>query len=167
MKMHEELASLFNAQITMELGSSVAYLQMAAHLENEGLTGMGNWMRVQSDEERAHAMRFFQFTLDRGNDVEIGSIDAPDRQSGSIADVFDAALAQERKVTASISEIYSAAQSLGDVASLPFLQEFLTEQVEEEALVGEIIDRLRLAGDDGPSLLQLDRELGARIPETG
>lgn len=165
MKMTQELADLFNDQITMELASSVAYLQMAAHLENEGLSGMGTWMRIQSDEEHAHALRFLQFTLDRGNDVMIGAIDAPPRSNGSIADVFDAALAQEQKVTASISSMYAAAQASADVLALPFLQEFLTEQVEEEAAVGEIIDRLRLAGDDGPTLLQMDRELGARIPE--
>ena len=70
-----------------------------------------------------------------------------------------------KRVTASISEMYATAQSVSDVLALPFLQEFLTEQVEEEAAVGEIIDRLRLAGDDGPSLLQLDRELGSRRPE--
>ena len=165
MKMHDDLAKLFNDQITMELASSVTYLQMAAHLENEGLTGMGTWMRIQSGEEHAHALRFLQFTLDRGNDVIIGAMDAPPRPDGSVADVFDAALAQEQKVTASISNMYSAAQEGADVLALPFLQEFLTEQVEEEAAVGEIIDRLRLAGDDVPTLLQLDRELGARTPE--
>jgi ferritin len=165
MKMHDDLAKLFNDQITMELASSVTYLQMAAHLENEGLTGMGAWMRIQSDEEHAHALRFLQFTLDRGNDVVIGAMEAPVRPNGSVADVFDAALAQEQKVTASISNMYTAAQASADVLTLPFLQEFLTEQVEEEAAVGEIIDRLRLAGDDGPTLLQMDRELGARTPE--
>ncbi len=164
MKMNDDLAKLFNDQITMELASSVAYLQMAAHLETAGLSGMGTWMRIQSDEEHAHALRFLQFTLDRGNEVAIGAMDAPTRPNGTVADVFDAALAQEQKVTASISDLYSAAQSGADVLALPFLQEFLTEQVEEEAAVGEIIDRLRLAGDDGPSLLQLDRELGSRTP---
>ena len=163
--MNDDLAKLFNDQITMELASSVAYLQMAAHLETEGLSGMGGWMRIQSDEEHAHALRFLQFTLDRGNDVMIGAMEAPVRPNGSVADVFDAALAQEERVTASISEMYATAQSVSDVLALPFLQEFLTEQVEEEAAVGEIIDRLRLAGDDGPSLLQLDRELGSRRPE--
>jgi ferritin len=164
MKMNEDLAKLFNDQITMELASSVAYLQMAAHLETEGLSGMGAWMRIQSDEEHLHALRFLQYTLDRGNDVAIGAMEAPVRPKGSVADVFDAALAQEQRVTASISELYAAAQSASDVLALPFLQEFLTEQVEEEATVGEIIDRLRLAGGDGPSMLQLDRELGSRTP---
>jgi ferritin len=162
MEMSETLQTAFNHQITMELESSVVYLQMAAHLEARSLTGMAGWMRVQSDEERTHAIRFFDHVLHRGNDVAISSIAAPEGVDGGPAEVFGAALEQERKVTASITQLYRLAMSEGEVASLPMLQWFLEEQVEEEATVSEILGRLELAGSDGSALLQLDRELGQR-----
>lgn len=165
MEMSKELETLFNRQITLELGSSNAYLQMSAYLDSHSLTGMAEWMRIQAEEERDHALRFLQFVLDRGNEVAIGAIDAPDASFDGPSAVFAAALAQERAVTASISELYDAAQRDADVASLPLLQEFLTEQVEEEAAVGEVLDRLNLAGSSGGALLELDRELGDRQPE--
>ena len=163
--MSNELEELFNRQITLELGSSNSYLQMSAYLDSQSLTGMAAWMRIQSDEERAHALRFLEFVLDRGNNVAIGAIDAPDAVFDGPVAVFTEALNQERAVTAAISQLYRAAQSEADVAALPLLQEFLTEQVEEEAAVGEVLDRLSLAGDSGGALLEIDRELGARQPE--
>jgi ferritin len=166
MEMKPELADAFNGQIVLELESSIAYLQMAAHLEATGLTGMASWMRLQSDEERAHALRFFDFVLDRGNDVVLGAVGAPRAGFESAEDVFRAALEQEQKVSAAIAELYRLASETGDAASFSLLQWFLEEQVEEEATVGEILDRLRLAGDDGPALLQLDRELAGRSPSS-
>ena len=165
MEMSKELEALFNRQITVELGSSNAYLQMSAYLDSQSLTGMAAWMRIQAEEERAHALRFLEFVLDRGNSVELGAIEAPNAEFEGPVAVFATALAQERAVTESISQLYKAAQAEADVAALPLLQEFLTEQVEEEAAVGEVIDRLSLAGNDGGALLELDRELGGRQPE--
>lgn len=165
MKMSKELEAQFNQQITLELGSSNSYLQMSAYLESSSLTGMADWLRIQAEEERAHALRFLQFVLDRGNNVAIGAIDAPATNLEGPVSVFSAALAQERGVTEAISNLYQAAQAEADVASLQLLQEFLTEQVEEEAAVGEVLDRLTMAGDSGGALLEVDRELGARQPE--
>jgi ferritin len=165
MKMTPELEGLFNRQITMEVGASVSYLQMAAYLDAQSLVGMAAWMRIQSEEEKEHAERFIEFTLDRGNEVVIGDIAAPKRDFDSPASVFAAALAQEEAVTASITEMYQAAQAAGDVTALPLLQEFLTEQVEEESLMGEVLDRLEMAGGEGAALLSLDQEMGSRQPE--
>ena len=165
MEMSKELTALFNKQITLELESSNSYLQMSAYLESQSLTGMAAWMRIQAEEEREHGLRFLAFVLDRGNQVEIGAMTAPDANYDGPVAVFTAALSQEQAVTASIAELYKAAQAEADVASLPLLQEFLTEQVEEEAAVGEVLDRLNLAGDSGGALLELDRELSDRQPE--
>lgn len=165
MEMSKELEALFNKQITLELGSSNSYLQMSAYLESQSLTGMAAWMRIQAEEEREHALRFFQFVLDRGNSVALGAVEAPESSFDGPVSVFSAALAQEQAVTAAISQLYTTAQAAADVASLPLLQEFLTEQVEEEAAVGEVLDRLDLAGNSGGALLEIDRELGARQPE--
>ena len=165
MEMSKELTALFNQQITMELGSSNSYLQMSAYLESQSLTGMASWMRIQAEEERAHALRFLQFVLDRGNEVALGAIDAPNADFDGPVSVFAEALAQEQAVTSAISRLYQAAQAEADVAALPLLQEFLTEQIEEEAAVGEVIDRLNMAGSSGGALLEVDRELGTRPAE--
>jgi ferritin len=165
MKMTPVLADAFNRQITLELESSLAYLQMAAYFDGRSLKGMSSWMRVQSDEERAHALKFFDYVLSRGNEVSLGSNEAPTANFDSPAGVFELALAQEHKVSASIAELYRTASNEADAASFPLLQWFLQEQVEEEATVSEILDQLQLIGSDGGALLMLDRELAGRIPE--
>lgn len=162
MQMSTELAAAFNDQIVMELESSLAYLQMAAYFEDRSLTGMATWMRTQSDEERAHALLFFDHVCDRGRPVELASVPGPKTSFGSPADVFRTALEQEQKVSGSIAELHRLASEQQDASSLPFLQRFLEEQIEEESTVSEILDRLELIGDHGPSLLLLDRELGGR-----
>jgi ferritin len=164
MKMPPTLAEAFNRQITLELESSLAYLQMAAYFDSLSLKGMSSWMRVQSDEERAHALKFFDYALSRGNDVVIGSTEAPTNSFGSAAEVFELALSQEQKVSAAIAELHRIATAEADAASYPILQWFLEEQVEEEATVSEILDQLKLVGSDGGALLMLDRELGSRSP---
>ena len=162
MKMPDDLASAFNDQITMEMASSVAYLQMSAHFEAENLTGMAGWMRMQAEEEKAHAHRFMDFVLNRGNGVKLGAIDAPEAAFESVEHVFKTALQQEQAVTKAIHDIYRLASDKGDLASYPFLQEFIEEQNEEEATVETILERVRLAGGESSAILLLDRELGAR-----
>ncbi len=162
MKMPDSLAGQFNQQITLELASSLAYLQMAAFLEARSLKGMAAWMRIQAEEERVHALKFFDYVLDRGNDVHIGGTDAPSMDFEKPVDVFRAALAQEEHVSAAIKDLYRAATDEADASSFPLLQWFLEEQVEEEATVSEIVDQLEMIGDDGGALLLLDRELGGR-----
>lgn len=162
MKMPDELASAVNDQITVEMASSVAYLQMAAHFETENLTGMASWMRMQAEEEKDHAHRFMDFVLDRGNSVRLGSIEAPESSFESVEHVFKTALEQEQMVTKAIHDIYRLASDKGDLASFPFLQEFIEEQNEEEATVETILERVRLAGGESSAILLLDRELGSR-----
>ncbi len=162
MKMPDELASAVNDQITVEMASSVAYLQMAAHFETENLTGMASWMRMQAEEEKDHAHRFMDFVLDRGNPVRLGSIEAPESSFESVEHVFKTALEQEQMVTKAIHDIYRLASDKGDLASFPFLQEFIEEQNEEEATVETILERVRLAGGESSAILLLDRELGSR-----
>lgn len=162
MKMPDELASAFNDQITMEMASSVAYLQMSAHFETENLTGMASWMRMQAEEEKDHAHRFMDFVLNRGNSVALDSIEAPESNFESVEHVFKTALEQEQAVTKAIHDIYRLASDKGDLASFPFLQEFIEEQNEEEATVETILERVRLAGGESSAILLLDRELGTR-----
>ena len=162
MKMSEKLAEAFSEQVTLELSSSVAYLQMSAWFDSIDLPGMASWMRTQSEEERLHALRFMDFVLDRGNKLVIGERAKPKSEFDSPKGVFEAALAQEQLTTNSIRNLYLRASDEKDVESYPLLDWFLTEQVEEESTVQKILGQLGHAGRDGSALLMLDREMGAR-----
>jgi ferritin len=169
MKMTDRLGAAYSDQVTMELASSVAYLQMSAWFDRADLPGMASWMRIQSEEERLHALRFIDFVLDRGNSVVIGALPTPKAEFASSRKCFEAALGHERAVSASIRTLYKLASEEGDVESFTLLEWFLNEQVEEEATVEKILGQLGHVGDDGSALLMLDRELGARTlaTETG
>jgi ferritin len=164
MAMTADLEQAFNDQITLEFSSELAYLQMAAYFEQNDLSGFADWMRLQAAEEHTHGMKFFEFLLDRGNTVTLGALDAPKSDFGSAVQVFEASLAHEKKVTASIHDLYARCSAAGEYQALPLLHWFIDEQVEEESSVSKIVERVRMAGDDGAALLFLDRELGERGP---
>ncbi|TDE08261.1 ferritin [Jiangella asiatica] len=166
MKLNDTLAKAFSEQITLEIESSVAYLQLAIALEDANLPGMASWMRIQSGEERDHAAKFIQHVTDRGNRPQIGDIPAPADPGPTVVAAFEASLAHERNVSDSIRALYRLALAEGDIDSLPLLSWFIEEQIEEESTVSEILGRLHLIGEDGPGLLRLDGELGARVPGT-
>ena len=162
MKLSETLENAFNAQITLEFQASLVYRQLAIELELMDLPGMAAWLRHQADEEIVHANKFIDHVADRDNHPRIGATSAPSPTVGSVLDAFEAALAHEERVSASIRDLYRLAESEGDLDSRPLLNWFLEEQVEEEATVKEIVGRLKMIDDDGPGLLRLDEELGAR-----
>ncbi len=162
MQIKETMNEAFNRQITMELQAAHNYLAMGAWLESAGFSGMSSWMQAQSAEETTHAMKFYQFVLDRGGRVVLGPLEAPQSDFVSVVDVFETALAQERDVSNSINNLYGLATEERDFASTPLLDWFVTEQIEEEASFSQILDDLALA-DGGPqAMLFLDREFGAR-----
>ena len=161
----DRMQAALNEQIMHEFYASQYYLSMSAYFERTGYPGFANWMRLQSDEERGHALRIFDFVNDREGRVDLGRIDAPPAEFGSPLEVFRAALAHERKVTALIGDLYRLAAEEADYPTQVMLQWFVNEQVEEEKVASEIVDRLRLAGDDTSALLLLDTELGQRRSE--
>ncbi|MDR7252975.1 ferritin [Nocardioides sp. BE266] len=162
MQLSESLENAFNAQITLEFQASLVYRQLAIELEIMDLPGMAAWLRHQADEEIVHANKFIDHVADRDNHPRIGATAAPSVAVNSVHDAFEAALAHEQKVSASIRDLYRLGESEGDLDSRPLLNWFLEEQIEEEATVSEILGRLKMIDDDGPGLLRLDEELGAR-----
>ncbi|USQ80140.1 ferritin [Ornithinimicrobium faecis] len=162
MALNDTLLKALSDQITLELESSIVYLQLGIALEDHDLPGLATWMRLQSDEERAHAAKFIAHVTDRGGRPQIGAIAAPSVGEVSVLEAFEASLAHEQKVSESIRDLYRLSQSEGDIDAIPLLHWFIEEQIEEEATVSEIVGRLRLIGDDGAGLLRLDAELGAR-----
>jgi len=166
MQLSKSLEDAFNAQITLEFQASLVYRQLAIELEIMDLPGMASWLRHQADEEILHANKFIDHVADRDNHPRIGATAAPSTVVTSVLDAFEAALAHEEKVSASIRDLYRLAESEGDLDSRPLLNWFLEEQIEEEATVKEIVGRIKMIDEDGPGLLRLDEELGARPATT-
>jgi ferritin len=151
-----------NEQIKNELFSAYQYLSMAAYCESENLPGFAQWMRAQSREETEHAMKFYDFILERNGRVALRALDGPLVEFGSPLEVFEQALEHERRVTAMINDLYALAVSENDYASQTFLQWFVSEQVEEEKNAGDVVETLKMVGDKSEALFLLDRELGQR-----
>lgn len=154
--------SAFNGQLNNEFQAAYLYLAMSAYCEAENLPGFASWLRQQSKEEVSHGMQFYQFILDRGERVELQTIDAPQNAFSSVLEVFEMALANEKEVTKSIYDLYRLAESRGDYAAHSLLEAFAAEQVEEEKNVGYIVESLKRIGGDGTGLFMLDMELGKR-----
>jgi ferritin len=151
-----------NEQIKNELYSAHQYLSMSAYCESATLPGFAHWMLTQAQEEREHAMKFYNFILDRDGRVVLRAIDQPVVEFGSPLEAFEQALEQEQKVTSQINELYGLAASENDYASQAFLQWFVMEQVEEEKNVRDVLETLNMVGDESEALFLLDRELGGR-----
>jgi ferritin len=151
-----------NDQIKNELYSAYLYLSMSAYFEGANLPGCAHWMRVQSQEEVSHAMKFFEFVFDRGGRVMLQAIDQPSVDFKSPLDIFQQSLQHEQKVTAMINHIYELAVKENDYATQTFVQWFITEQVEEEKNATQIVDQLKAVGDQPAALFMLDGHLGKR-----
>lgn len=160
--MDQTVKDLINDQITHEFYASYLYLAMAAHFEEQNYEGFAQWFRMQAQEEKAHAMKLFDFMVERGERIELQQIDKPPVEFGEPVDAFKAALAHEQKVTGLINRIYEAAVDARDYPTQVMLQWFIEEQVEEEATTGTAVERLEMAGDSNAALMFLDSEYGKR-----
>ena len=160
----QSLTAALNDQLKQELYSSYLYLSMSAFCDDQSLTGFAHWLRLQADEEREHAMKFFDFIQDRDGKAVLQAIPQPPRDFGTPIQLFEQVLAHEQEVTTLIEQLYRKAIAEQDHATQVFLQWFVSEQVEEEKTATELLDTLKMAGDSKVALLMLDRELGARTP---
>lgn len=151
-----------NEQINKELYSSYLYLSMAAYFEDKNLPGFGHWMRIQADEEREHAMKFFDHLLDRGGRPLLKVIAAPETDWKSSLEAFREVQEHEAKVTASINALYELALKEKDYPAQVLLHWFIDEQVEEEKNAAEIVQQLELIEAHGTAVLMLDHRLAKR-----
>ena len=154
-----------NEQINKEFLSSYLYLSMAAYFEDKNLTGFAHWMRLQADEEREHAMKFYNYILDAGGRVYLKAIDAPETDWKSNLQVAEQVAEHEGKVTASIHDLYALALEEKDYAAQVMLHWFISEQVEEEKNAAELVAKLKLIEERGTAVLMLDHRLSKRNGE--
>ncbi|MCF4007421.1 ferritin [Corynebacterium uropygiale] len=162
MAINEQLQDALNDQVTAEIEASMLYLQLSYVMDDMGLLGMSEWMKKQHEEELEHAAKFSQHLLDREILPQINNISAPIVKINSAVEAFEAALNHERSVSAKIRRLAELQDEHKDWDSRPLINEFLDEQIEEEATVNDILDRLRIAGESGSGILRIDSELGAR-----
>ncbi|HKM50604.1 MAG TPA: ferritin [Candidatus Bathyarchaeia archaeon] len=154
-----------NDQARKEFFSSYLYLSMAAYFESINLRGFAHWMRIQAKEEHEHAMKFFDYLIERQGRVVLEAIDAPTTNWKTPKAVFEDAYTHEKKVTESIHKIVELAESEKDYATTVFLQWFVKEQVEEEGNANEVLQKLQLIGNETSALFVLDGEYARRSSE--
>jgi len=160
-----KIEQALNKQVNAELYSAYMYLSMSAYFESLSFKGMANWMRIQAQEELTHAMKLFDFINDRNGRVVLGPIEGPKTHWDSPLQVFEDTLRHETQVTSLIYDLMNLSQAEKDHAAHNFLEWFVNEQVEEEASARQVVDKLKLAGNNGVALLLIDTELGQRTPE--
>jgi ferritin len=161
----KEMEKLLNEQFHREMFSAMQYLAVCSFFEEKNLDGFANFFRIQAQEEMMHAMKQFDYVHRVNGSVTMDALPKPQTSFGSMVEVFEFTLKAEQNVTENINMLMKKAVELGDFATQTFLQWFVTEQVEEEDLVRNILQKLKMIGDSGTALYMLNEELKARKAE--
>jgi len=161
--LNEKLLKALSDQVNAEYYSAYLYLTMSASADQMGLKGAATWLFAQAQEEMAHGTHIYQYVLERGATPTFAAIDLPPTSFASIHEIFGMVLEHEQKVTGLINSIATRAMQEADHACYQFMMWFVNEQVEEEASASEVLDKLKLIGDNQAMLLALDNELGTRV----
>ncbi len=161
----DRMQETLNRQINREFFSAYSYLALTAYFEDLNLKGFAHWMRTQHKEELVHANKAFDFVNDRDGRVTLSALEAPKVSWNSPVEAFAFALETEEANSKQIYEVVEAVMDERDHANHTFMQWFVNEQIEEEALVNDMLQRLRLVGDNNTGLFLIDHELGLRKPQ--
>ncbi len=153
----ERIEDILNRQIQRELYSSNLYLSMASWAETSGFEGVAEWLYFQADEEHQHMLRFIKYVNDRGGKAIIPATEEPPREFGDVNSMFKNVLDHEQYISESINEIVGLCMDERDFTTHNWIQWFVTEQIEEEATVRGILDKLALL--DGKNMYMFDRDL--------
>ncbi len=159
----QPMGEALNEQINKEMYSAYLYLSMSAWFHTQGLDGFSQWLRVQYLEEEAHALHIYDYLIDRDYTVTLKAIDQPKSEWSSVLEAYKEVLEHEKYVTSLINMLSDIAIEHKDHATRSMLQWYVDEQVEEEKNASDIINQLKLIGDNGYGLLMLDKDLGARV----
>ncbi|MBC9813751.1 ferritin [Crocinitomicaceae bacterium CZZ-1] len=157
--MNSKVEKALNAQIEKEAFASQFYLAMASWAENTGLNGTAQFMYAHSDEERFHMLKLVKFVNERGGKAAIPSIAKPPMDFKNLEDIFTRLLEHEISVTASINDLVGLCLDEKDYTTHNFIQWYVSEQLEEEALARSILDKIKLIGNDKGGMYQFDKDL--------
>lgn len=163
MKLNNKVENVLNKQINAELWSAYLYLSMSAWFQEKGLKGFAHWMYVQYQEENTHAIKLYNYVLNRQGSVKLQPIDAVPIEWPDIRTLMNEVYEHECKVTEMIYNCIDVAEIEKDRATMSMLQWYVDEQKEEESNADDIINQLKLIGNDGQAIYHLDKELGTRI----
>lgn len=161
-KMQAEL----NEQVNQEFYSAYMYLAMSAYCNTIGLPGFEHWMRMQYEEEIMHVTKMYDYIMGQGGAVHLMAIEEPPKEYGTPLEIFRTTLEHEQSVTSMINKLMDLAVEEKDYATQAFLQWYVTEQVEEEANVNDILAPLTMVGDDKGGLMMIDQQLAGRAAPT-
>ena len=161
--LNRKIETALNDQLNYELYSSYLYMSMASYFHSVNLKGFANWMTIQAQEELFHALKFYNFIIERGAKVILHQIHAPKTEWNSPKEAFESRTKHEQFVTERINKLVDLAIENKDHATNIFLQWFVTEQIEEEASASDVINKLKLMGDSAGGLFMLDSELAQRV----
>lgn len=157
--MNKKIEKILNKQIEAEAVSSHLYLAMASWAENSGINGTANFLYLHADEERVHMLKLIKFVNERGGKAVIPAIPAPKQNFESLTDVFSRLLEHELMVTNMINEVVFVCLQEKDYTTHNFMQWYVAEQLEEEALARNILDKLKMIGSDKGGLYLFDRDI--------
>lgn len=155
----KKIEKALNAQVKVEANSSQFYLAMASWAETEGYNGISQFLYRHSDEERFHMLKLVKYINERGGKAVITSLEQPAKSYKGVRDIFENLLNHEVKVTEEINKVVDACLSEKDYTTHNFMQWYVAEQIEEEALARTIMDKLNLIGDDNAALYLFDRDI--------
>ncbi len=155
----KKIEEALNRQVEVEARSSQAYLAMASWAENTGLGGTAAFLYRHSDEERMHMLKLIKFINERGGRAVVPALDLPNTGFSSITDIFRTLFEHETMVTEEINGVVDLCLQEKDYTTHNFMQWYVSEQIEEEALARTMIDRLNLIGNDKGGLYLFDRDL--------
>jgi ferritin len=162
----DKMQDALNEQVNKEFFSAYMYLAMSAYCSTIGLPGFANWMRMQYEEEIMHVTKMYDYIMGQGGVIDLKAIEQPDREYGTPLAIFETTLEHEQLVTNLIHRIMDLAVEERDYATQTFLQWYVTEQVEEESNVNDILAPLRMVGEDKGGLMMIDQQLAVRMAPT-
>ena len=157
----KKVEKALNEQIKKEEHSSRLYLAMASWAEHNGYPGASDWLYAQTEEERIHMLKLVHYLNDRGGNVSFSTMEALNVKAKSLADLFQQVLKHEEFISDSINQLYHVCVTEKDFSTANYLQWYITEQIEEESTVKQILDQIRLAGTEKAGLFMMDKEFAA------
>ncbi len=162
MKISKKMQDAINVQMKNEYDNAFLYLSIASWFEQKSLKGFAHWNFVQYQEEQEHALKFYNYLLERQGEAIVDAVAKPQKDWNSVIDVFKDILAKEKETTENIYKLYEIALEEKDYTTQGMLKWYLDEQVEEEDNASTILEKLEIIGDSKSALVLLDKELGER-----